>query len=99
MARFLSLTLLVLLLAGISGLNLSGDGDRCADRCPGEKQSGQCPPDCASCPCCASARPVLLQLVATPSTPEISGVAPVESSPSQSIPDPHEIFHVPRSSS
>jgi len=97
MFRFLCLVLLALALVQASGIELPGDADRCADRCPGEQKSGQCPPDCAWCGCCVGSRPILVAQTAEPESLERSGSVATEPAARQSMPDPREITHVPLS--
>jgi hypothetical protein len=96
MLRGLCLVLLALMLAQGLGFAIPAEADGCIDRCAGEEDDGQCPPDCAWCSCCPGSRALVVDHIELRLAPERIDTAFVEPVPHLTAPDPHEISHVPR---
>ncbi len=93
------LALVLLLLAGAAiGAPMLVALDACTESCPDDDTGGDCPPACTSCTCCThSLRPVILgRALPASTTPPARQAGPVYADPAPAVPEPHDIFHVPK---
>lgn len=97
MARGIFIIALALFAFQASGLANAIAPPECRDSCPDDDATGHCPPACACCSCCfhpgpfvATASAVALPTVNPAIKPEWVDIVPITI-------EPHEILHVPKS--